>query len=615
MLNTLFVTTIFTLFLLTPSSLAAYRRLLGNSFAGPGNASYEYIVVGGGNAGLPLAVRLAEAGKRVAVIEAGSFYEIGNSNYSQIPFLAPAFTGKDINSVSPQVDWQIQTVVQKGLTGQSTLYPRGKTLGGCSARNYNAYHRGTKGSYQMWADEVGDPSYEWDRILPYFEKSISFTPPADTRFPNATPKYDLGTLGNCTGPVSVTYGAYAWAFGTWAKRALASVGIPEINGLTSGNLLGSSNQLLTIGADTMVRDSSETSFLRKLGLKNPNLIVYPNTLATRVLFDNNKRAVGIEIDFGGRNYILNATAEVILSAGAFLSPQLLMVSGVGPANILQKYGIEVIADRPGVGQNLTDHTLGGPTYRLNLVTSDNFAQPDFVAMATEEYNSYPPRGPYASLNGDLLAFEKLPTEYLDTLSNTTVADLSTLPSDWPHVEYLVVSSYTGPAIDYLGAGPGGYNYGTIQVALVAPFSRGSVNIQSDDMHDKPLVDPAWLTDSRDQEIAVAGYRRVRELFDTDAMKPVLIGPEVYPGRNVSSYSAILRQIRNDFGAVYHASCTCRMGKTEDPSAVVDSKARVIGVKGLRVVDTSSFALLPPGHPMATVYMFAEKIADEIIKGN
>lgn len=113
MLNTLFVTTIFTLFLLTPSSLAAYRRLLGNSFAGPGNASYEYIVVGGGNAGLPLAVRLAEAGKRVAVIEAGSFYEIGNSNYSQIPFLAPAFTGKDINSVSPQVDWQIQTVVQK----------------------------------------------------------------------------------------------------------------------------------------------------------------------------------------------------------------------------------------------------------------------------------------------------------------------------------------------------------------------------------------------------------------------------------------------------------------------------------------------------------------------
>lgn len=163
-----------------------------------------------------------------------------------------------------------------------------------------------------------------------------------------------------------------------------------------------------------------------------------------------------------------------------------------------------------------------------------------------------------------------------------------------------MSAYAGPTENYLGAGPDGHNYGNIQIALVAPFSRGTVTIQSSDMHDHPLIDPAWLTDPRDQEVAVAGYRRVREMFDTDVMRKILVGPEVYPGRNVSSYDDILKQIRNDFGSVYHAACTCRMGKVDDPTAVVDSKARVIGVKSLRVVDASSFALLPPGHPMATV---------------
>lgn len=289
----------------------------------------------------------------------------------------------------------------QGLTGQTPLYPRGKTIGGCSARNYNAYHRGTKGSYEKWAEDVGDDSYKWEHVLPYFEKSINFTPPADTRFPNATPKYDTSTLQG-SGPLSLTYGAYAWAFGTWGKLALAAVGIPEINGFTSGDLIGSSNQLLTIDATEQIRDSAETSFLRKLGLPNPNLIVYPNTLATKILFDGKKKAIGVDIDFGGRNYTLNATQEVIVSAGAFQSPHLLMVSGIGPASTLEKFNIPVIVDRPGVGENLTDHTLGGPSYRLNVQTSDLFSNPEFAAKANEEYNTFPYSGPYASLNGDRL---------------------------------------------------------------------------------------------------------------------------------------------------------------------------------------------------------------------
>jgi len=165
---------------------------------------------------------------------------------------------------------------------------------------------------------------------------------------------------------------------------------------------------------------------------------------------------------------------------------------------------------------------------------------------------------------------------------------------------LVISSYGGPTESYSGAGPDGHNFGTIQAALVAPFSRGNVSIQSADMHDHPLINPNWLVDPRDQEVAVAAYKRIRDIFATDAMKPIIIGSEYFPGLNVSSDADILKQVQSDFGAVYHASCTCKMGKTADPMAVVDSKAKVIGVSGLRVVDASSFALLPPGHPMSTV---------------
>lgn len=288
------------------------------------------------------------------------------------------------------------------MLGQSQLYPRGKSMGGCTARNFNSFHRGNKGAYKKWADEVGDDSFQWQNILPYFQKSITFTPPPDSRFPNATPKYDVDSLGDAKGPVQVGYGAYVWAFGSWAIKALAEVGIPEIQGFTSGDLLGSTRQLLTIDPVEQTRDSAETSFLRKLGLKNPNLIVYPDTLATRILFDGFKRAVGVSIDFGGYQYTLSATKEVIVSAGVFQSPQLLMVSGIGPQETLEKQNIPAVANRSGVGKNMTDHVYGGPTYRVNMVTSDDFDKPDFVANATEEYNTYPIRGPYASFDSDVL---------------------------------------------------------------------------------------------------------------------------------------------------------------------------------------------------------------------
>lgn len=249
------------------------------------------------------------------------------------------------------------------------------------------YQRGSKGTYKMWADQVGDRSYEWDHFLPYFEKSLEFTPPDSSARPaNATPQYDASNLGNGSGPVSITFARYAHAFSSWVQLALKQIGIHPINGLTSGYLLGSSYQLLTIDRARMDRESSETSFLRQDGLSRGNLIVYQSALAKKVLFDRNKRATGVQVDMGNQTFVLTARREVIVSAGAFQSPQLLMVSGVGPAATLQRHGISVVADRSGVGQNMWDHVLGGPSYRVNLITVSSLTIPEFAAAAAQQYN-------------------------------------------------------------------------------------------------------------------------------------------------------------------------------------------------------------------------------------
>ena len=344
-------------------------RLLGSSFGVPGaNSTYDYIVVGGGNAGITIAARLAESAS-VAVIEAGGFYEIGNSNLSQIPQDDVWFAGKDKTDFNPLIDWGFQTTAQavslgitqhlsivadssQGALNVSSHYARGKTLGGCSARNYMAYQRGTVGSYEQWANQVGDQDYTWSKFLPYFEKSLNFTPPdTSKRAANATPDYDIANLGQGNGPLSVTFTNYAQAFSSWVQNGLKEIGIQPRKGFTSGQLIGSSYVLNTVEPTLQTRESSETAFLQP-ALANPNLIVYTQTLAKKIIFDSDKVATGVQVDTQGKVYNLSARKEVIVSAGAFQSPQLLMVSGVGPQATLSQYNIPVVADRPGVGQNM-----------------------------------------------------------------------------------------------------------------------------------------------------------------------------------------------------------------------------------------------------------------------
>ncbi|KAK1141696.1 hypothetical protein N8T08_008794 [Aspergillus melleus] len=588
------------------ASFAQASSFFGSSFGVPGvNATYDYVVVGGGMAGLTLATRLVQqSAGTVAVIEAGSFYEITNGNLSQVPAYTGVYSSRELNDWHPLIDWGYKTTPQSGAYNLSIHYARGKTLGGSSARNSMVYQRGTVGTHDRWADMVGDDSYRWNNFLPYFKKSVKFSEPnMDLRFPNSTPVFDATAAGR-DGPLSVTYPNYAQAFTTWSIKAFAEAGIPEIRGFLSGEVMGHMYGTFTLNADTMTRDSSETSFLRE-GLKNPKLVVYPMAMAKRILFDKEGTASSVLAEVQGLKYALSARKEVILCAGAFGSPQLLMVSGIGPADVLKSFDIPIIADRPGVGQGMQDHVVYDLGYQVNVETMSSLTNPAFAAKQALLFTRHA-AGMLTGSNTEGLAFEKIPPSLRASWSNETHDRLKAYPDDWPEVEYITVPLLAGEVKADAGA-----NYAALAVVLVAPESRGTVTISSADTNVAPVIDPNYFAEPSDVDLLVAGFKRVRQFFDTKAMRNIIIGDERIPGKQVSTDAQIAKFIKQSFNTIWHASCTCAMGKVTDPMAVVDAQGRVIGVHGLRVVDSSSFPLLPPGHPMSTIYALAEKIACDI----
>lgn len=354
-----------------------------------------------------------------------------------------------------------------------------------------AYQRGSEASYQKWADAVDDPSYRFAELLPYFTKSIEFAPPdMDLRFANSTPNYDNNrtVVGNWSGPLSVTFPHYAQSFASWVKRGLEAMGISPISGFLSGQLLGQAYVTFTINATTMTRESSETSFMRR-GLGYTNYFAYPLTLAKKILFDEQRKATTVIVETEGLTYNLTAAKEIVLTAGVFGSPQLLLISGIGPAETLQQLGIPVVADRPGVGQNMEDHILFGVSHRVDLLTSSSFSNSTFAAAAAKEFGENA-AGMYTNPNTDILGWEKVPSPLRERLSNDTQAVLATYPADWPELEYIELSAYVGKQ-EYGGINTQDprNNYATLYAAIVAPRSRGNLTITSPDTAMPPPDQP------------------------------------------------------------------------------------------------------------------------------
>lgn len=317
------------------------------------------------------------------------------------------------------------------------------------------------------------------------------------------------------------------------------------------------------------------------------------------------------------SYTIKARKEVIVSAGSFKSPQLLMVSGIGPKAALEEHNIPMVSNLEGVGQNMWDHIMFGPSYSVIPPSLDKtVGDPAVLSKALIDYTLFA-KGPLTSNVAEFIGWEKMPAKYRSTWSESTRKALESFPDDWPEVEHISGNGYIGdfdwPAVNRPRDGK---NYATDLGALVAPLSRGNVTIAGRSTLLQPRINPGWLTHPADQEVAVSYYRRIRELWNTPAMQSIRtdLDKEDYPGLENETDEEILEVIRNTLVTVWHPACTCKMGTASDNMAVVDNRARVFGVEGLRVVDASAFPFLPPGHPQTTIYALAEKIANDIIQG-
>lgn len=438
------------------------------------------------------------------------------------------------------------------------------------------------------------------------KKSFSFTPPNfEHRAANASPNYTLSTFDVPGGPVQLSHPKYAQPLTSYGPEGYAAAGFKPSDGFLNGDPFGYGYWPFTLRSEDSTRSSTEVAFLSRTAAKTP-LKIYQSCMVRNLLFDSKKRATGVNITVNGlKPFTINARKEVIVSSGFIHSPQLLMVSGIGPRAILEELNITVVSDLPGVGQNLRDTpAIGGIVHSTDCPSRNSWTKDAATfKIATEMYLANG-SGPLSSPAGDFAGWEKLSDSYTANMSQATRDYLATLPSDWRNIEYILDASQRSLSdASYTG------ETGSVTMLLTSASSAGNVTIRSADNTMSPVVYLGWLDSKEDQELAAAAYKRARSI----AAGIAAFGDEIAPGKNVTTDAQILKYIRTEgIGAIHHGAATCAMGRNASSDAVVDSKARVFGVQGLRVIDTSSLPFSAPGHTQGVTYAHAEKLVQDVI---
>jgi choline dehydrogenase len=525
--------------------------------AEPAN-EFDVVIVGAGSAGCALAGRLSEdPSLRVLLLEAG-----GSDKVLEVQIPAGLY-----KTWRTRLDWNYTTEPQPGLGGRKLFWPRGKLLGGSSSINAMIYMRGAPADYDEWAELTGDKSWSYDHVLPLFRRMEDNARGAD-RF------HGVG------GPLRVEDLRSPHPWTRAVVQSAVAAGYPRNDDFNGERLEGVGQYQVTQRRGR--RWSSADAYLHPAE-RRPNLTVRTGALTTRVLVSGG-RATGVEYRSGGRVHTAHAGLEVVLSGGAINSPQLLMLSGIGPADHLREVGVDVVHDLPGVGGGLQDHPLVPMVYNVRSGRSLRLAETPLNLAKWKAAG----RGPLTS---------NLAEAGLFTRSSPELAE--------PDLQYhfLPVKFWKQAEID-----PDVEAFSTL-VVLVHVHSRGSVRLRSADPTWSPAIDAGYLTDERDLDALVCGVEKAREIASAGPLASVL-ADEWSPGGTVHGRDALRATVRDTLESLYHPVGSCRMGT--DEQAVVDPQLRVHGLEGLRVVDASVMPTLVRGNTNAPTIMLAERAADLIL---
>ncbi len=530
---------------------------------------YDYIIIGAGSAGCVLANRLTQdRNVSVLLIEAGA-----KDDYIWIHIPVGYLYCID----NPRTDWLYRTEADAGLNGRSLIYPRGKVIGGSSSINGMIYMRGQARDYDQWAQLSGDDSWCWDSVLPLFKKSEDYHKGGD----------DFHGSG---GEWRVEKQRLSWEILDAFREAAAQSGIPKTEDFNRGDNEGCG--YFEVNQKRGIRWNTAKAFLKTIGQRG-NLDIMTGCHVKRLRIESSEQGkicTGVEFAGGGQEWFAESTRETILAAGTVGSPQILQLSGVGPAALLQQHGIAVMADLPGVGENLQDHLQLRLAFKIkNAKSLNTIANSWFGKMRIGIEYALFRSGPMAMAPSQLGAFTK---------SDPTLAT----PDLEFHVQPLSLEKFGEP----LHAFPAF----TASVCNLRPTSRGHIRIASGDPFSAPKITANYLSTAEDRKTAARALRLARNIVAAPALKKY--APEEFkPGLQYRSEEQ-LAQVAGDIGTtIFHPVGTCKMGRGDDESAVVDSQLRVKGFTGLRVVDASVMPTITSGNTNSPTIMIAEKAAQII----